>query len=247
METLKPDNNSKSQRSKKQENPLLNLGFNIIIPAVILMKGATWFSMGPAITLLIALLFPLGYGLYDLAVRKKYNALSILGLVSVLLTGGIGLLKLPKEWIAIKEAAVPLVIGMLVLGSLKTRYPLVKTFLYNDQILNLDKIDQALDERGARNDLETLLRRSTWLLAASFLLSALLNFILAKVIIQSETGTEAFTQELGKLTVWSYPMIALPCTVVIIYALWKLLVGLEKATGLPLEEIFVSGAHKKSK
>jgi hypothetical protein len=36
----------------------------------------------------------------------------MLGFVSVLLTGGIGLLQLDPKWIAVKEAAVPAVIGL---------------------------------------------------------------------------------------------------------------------------------------
>ncbi len=35
-----------------------------------------------------------------------------LGLISVLLTGGIGLLELDPQWLAIKEAAIPGIIGI---------------------------------------------------------------------------------------------------------------------------------------
>lgn len=235
-----------STKPQKKENALLNLSFNIAIPALLLMKGSQWLGLSPTFTLCAALLFPLSYGLFDLITRKKYNFFSILGVISVVLTGGIGLLKLPKEWIALKEAAVPLVLGAVVLGSLKTRYPLVKTFLYNDQIINTTKVDAALNDNHQHGALDRLLTRATWLIAASFLLSAALNFSLAKYIIRSETGTEAFTLELGKLTAWSYPVIALPCTIVIIITLWQLLSGLEKVTGLPLEEIFVSPQDKKN-
>ena len=239
------NNSTAGAPSPKKENALLNLGFNIAIPAILLMKGAQWFGFTPTITLCIALLFPLSYGLFDLITRKKYNFFSILGIISIALTGGIGLLKLPKEWIALKEAAVPLVLGAAVLGSLKTRYPLVRTLLYNDQIINTSKVNKALASNNQHQALDKLLTRATWLIAASFLLSAALNFSLAKYFIQSETGTEAFTLELGKLTAWSYPIIALPCTLVIIFTLWQLLAGLEKVTGLSLEEIFVAPENKK--
>ena len=68
--------------------------------------------MGPVYGLLVALAFPVGYGIYDFVVRRGFNFYSALGFVSILLTGGIGLLKLPVEWLAIKEAAVPFVIGV---------------------------------------------------------------------------------------------------------------------------------------
>jgi hypothetical protein len=51
----------------------------------------------------------------------------VLGLVSILLTGGIGLLQLDTRWLAVKEAAIPGLIGLAVLMSTRTRYPLVKT------------------------------------------------------------------------------------------------------------------------
>lgn len=244
------NNNSSSEatpKPEKKENALLNLSFNIAIPALLLIKGPQWLGLSATFTLCVALIFPFSYGLFDLFARKKYNFFSIVGIISIALTGGIGLLKLPKEWIALKEAAVPLVLGIIVLGSLKTRYPLVKTFLYNDQIINTTKVDAALAHNNQHHALDHLLTRATWLIAASFLLSAALNFSLAKYFIRSETGTEAFTAELGKLTAWSYPMIALPCTVVIIITLWQLLSGLEKVTGLSLEEIFISPQNKRNR
>ncbi len=41
----------------------------------------------------------------------------ILGIVSVLLTGGIGVLELDTQWLAVKEALIPGIIGVVVLGS----------------------------------------------------------------------------------------------------------------------------------
>jgi len=52
----------------------------------------------------VALLFPIGYGIWDWSKEKKINIFSALGLISVLLTGGIGLFELPTQWVAIKEA-----------------------------------------------------------------------------------------------------------------------------------------------
>jgi len=47
--------------------------------------------------------------------EKKYNIYSIIGLVSIALTGGIGLFHIPTQWVAIKEAGVPTLFGILVL------------------------------------------------------------------------------------------------------------------------------------
>lgn len=231
------DKNSQLKRQPKRQNPFINLVFNILIPAMLLTKGHCWFGWNPTTTLLVALAFPLGYGVIDFIIEKKVNALSILGLVSIALTGAVGLFELSKEWIAFKEAAVPLIICIVILASLKTNYPLVKTLLYNDKILCLDKIETSLKAKDNERKAEKLLMKCSYMIAGSFLLSSVLNFTLAKILIKSETGTQAFTEELGKMTAWSYPVIALPCTIVMFIALWMLLHDLKKLTGIDVEDM----------
>jgi len=58
------------------------------------------------------------------------------------------LLKLDPKWLAVKEAAIPGLIGIAVLISTYTRYPLIKTLLYNPAVINTVKIQQKLDEYG---------------------------------------------------------------------------------------------------
>lgn len=231
--------------AKKKENTLLNLAFNIIIPALLLMKGDAWFGLSPAAVLIIGLAFPLTYGVYDLISRRKWNFFSILGFVSVLLTGGIGLLQLPKEWVAVKEAAIPLAFGVAILLTAGSRYPLVRMFLYNPDLVDIPKIDRALDQNGTRVDFEKLMRQCTFLLAGSFFLSAILNYVLAKIIVKSDSGTAAFNEELSQLMLWSYPVIMVPCMIVMTIALWKLFSGIHKLTGLEMEEVLL-GAKRDS-
>lgn len=231
-------NKKEKKGSKNQENPVINLGVNIVIPAILMMKGNKWFGLSGELSLIYALSLPFLYGLFDLVVKRKYNFLSILGFLSILITGGIGLLKLPKEWIAVKEAAVPFIIGIAVIVSLKTRYPLIRTFIYNDTIIDTEKVNGLLMEKGRMDAFNRLLVSCTWLIAASFLLSTILNFVLAKILIKSETGTQAFTEELGTMTALSHIVIALPCMVIMMFALWQLFKGIQKLTGLALEDIF---------
>ena len=230
---------SSHSASKKQENSFLNLIFNIILPSVLMIKGAQWFSLSAELSIAIALLFPITYGSYDLITRKEYNILSIIGIVSVLLTGGIGLLKLPKEWIAFKEAAIPFIIGVLIIASLRSRRSLLRLMLYNEKIMQVEKVDTAIKEQNQEEAFKKLFKQCTLLLASSFFLSAGLNFSLAKYLIQSETGTQAFTEELGKMTAWSFPVIALPCMIITVLILYKLLNGIRRLSGLPMEDIFV--------
>lgn len=224
----------------------LNVLFNIVIPSMLLMKGKTWLGWEPATGLLVALLFPCIYFVYDLRTRGKRNFISIIGFVSILITGGVGLLQLDKDWIAIKEAAVPLLFGIAVLVSLKTKYPLVRTFLYNPEIFDVPLIEAELEKRNARSNFERLLVRCTMLLAFSFLLSAILNFTLASIIVQSESGTDAFNEELGRLMWWSWPVIVVPTMIVTIYALLVLVKGIERHTGLKMEQVLLNAQQQQA-
>jgi intracellular septation protein A len=242
METVKTNPATPASPTQpKRENMWVNLGVNILIPVVILKKGAEWLpALPPVGVLFVALAFPVAYFIYDLYRRRKYNFISILGFVSVLLTGGIGLLQLNPIWVAIKEAAIPAIIGIAVVASLRTKYPLVRTFLLNREIMEVDKLEQALEEKGTRGAFDKLLRTCTWLLAGSFLVSAVLNFVLARIIVTTDPAVNpvAFNSELGSLAMWSWPVIVIPCMIVIALALWTLISGIKRLTGLEMEEVF---------
>jgi len=75
------------------------------------------------------------------------------------------------------------------------------------------------------------------MLAASFFLSAILNYLLAKFIVTSPSGTAEFNDQLGSMNLWSYPVIVLPCMVVMIYAMFYIFRNITKLTGLTLEDV----------
>ena len=231
---------------RRQENLWLNVLCNAVFPAVILTQLSKEHRLGPTYALLLALSLPLGYGLYDLLTRRKWNVLSVLGVVSTALTGGLGLFKLSGFWFAVKEAAVPLVLGAALPLSQRTRQPLVKTLVCNDQILDLPKVENALDVAGARPAFNQLLARVSWIIASSFGLSAVLNFFLALWILKAPAGTPEFGEQLGRLTGLSYPVITIPCMGVMFIGMWKLITGLERLTGLKGEELFHPRGRVKS-
>ena len=238
----------------QKENVFLNIGFNIVIPILILNKGQKlfarylepYFDNVPAVILIMALLFPIAYFVYDYYKRSKYNLFSIIGLISVLLTGGIGILEIPTEWFAIKEAAIPFVLGLAVVISIKTPWPLIRTLLYNPEIIHVDKVHEALQSHGKESTFEKLLEKCTWLLAVSFFLSSLLNYILARLIVVSPSGTDAFNSEVSKMMAWSWPVIVIPSLVITTTVLWILLSGIQKMTGLKLDSILAIDDSKKT-
>jgi hypothetical protein len=230
----------------KQENLLLNLICNLVLPALVLSKLSTPERLGPVCGLVIALAFPLAYGAWDYIARRQANFISIIGFISVLLTGGLGLLHMDGLWFAVKEAAVPTVIGIAVLVSLKTKKPLVHTMLYNPQVIDVPRVDAALDQRKNRHGFDRLLVTSSYLLTISFLLSAVLNFVLARYLLKSPSGTPAFNAELAKMHLLSWPVIVLPSLAMTLFALWRLLAGLKNLTGLNMDEIFRAPPPKKA-
>jgi len=123
-----------SRTPDHKPRPWVDLLVSIIIPSVILMKFSGDEDLGRVNALVISLAFPLGWGLFELVRYHKKNFIALLGLISVALTGGIGLLELNSQWLAIKEAAIPSIIGLAVLVSTRTKYPLVRTLLYNPKV-----------------------------------------------------------------------------------------------------------------
>ncbi|HEY7772283.1 MAG TPA: VC0807 family protein [Marinagarivorans sp.] len=235
-----PDTSSRNNNAPpKKENMWANIIINVVIPTLILMKLSGEARLGPTLALLVALAFPIGYGVLDYLKTRKLNFFSALGVVSVMLTGGMTLLKLPPDYIAIKEAAIPALFGLAVLGSLKTRFPLVKTFMLNPTLMQVDKIQRAVDERQCRSGFERTLTNASLMLAASFFLSSVLNYGLAKFLLVSEPGSEAFNAELGKMTAMSFPVITIPTMIVFIGAMFYLFRQLKMLTGLSLDDILI--------
>jgi hypothetical protein len=218
-------------------NPLLELGITVVLPAIVLMQLSSAQRLGPAGALVLALAFPIGWGLREAFTRRKVSPMAVLGVVSTLLTGGIGLLKVDPYWLAVKEAAVPGLIGVAVLGSNWTRWPLIRIFVFNRQIFDVDRIESALASRGTTVPFELRLRRGTLFLAATFFFSAVMNYVLARWVVTSPAGTEAFNEELGRLTLLSYPVIALPSMLMMMVLMWWLARGARELTGMPLTDM----------
>ena len=226
-------------KSQKQPGMLANLAFNIVIPVLILTKLSGEEHLGPAWSIVAALIFPIGFGLWDLKQSGKINAFSILGIVSVFLTGGISLLELPAEYIAIKEAAIPGIIGLAVLITQRTTKPLLKVFVLNEKIINWPNLTESLSASGTTEAFEKKMATSSYIVAASFFLSSALNYILAKVILVSPPGTSEYTEELGRMTALSYPVIVIPSTIMLVGALWYIFAQIKKLTGQDLEHFLI--------
>ncbi|MCA9216036.1 MAG: hypothetical protein KDB27_23375 [Planctomycetales bacterium] len=243
---------TEERKLPKRENVWLNICLNVIVPSILMSQGAKIYKFATKQeleanywVLIVALAFPVAYGIYDFITRKKYNFFSVLGFVSILITGMVGIFELDGDWIAVKEAAVPALFAIAVLVSLKTPFPLVRTFLFNPEIFDVPKIEAALREKGNRFEFEKLLAKCTLYLVGSFALSAVLNYGLAKYTIHSDPGTEQFNVELGKMTALSWPVITIPSVAVMMIALFKLVKGVQQYTGYEIDDVLLIDAGPK--
>ena len=89
-----------------------------------------------------------------------------------------------------------MILGIVVVGSLKTRFPLVRKLL--GKMIKLDLVDAAVRE-GRTRELKGTPRSSKGSSFARltsserlFFLSAILNYVLAKIIVVSPAGNDGF-------------------------------------------------------
>jgi hypothetical protein len=232
--------------ASKQENPLISILIDVVIPVTILSLLSKDKYLGPLWGMVVALMFPIGHGTYVLIRERRTDFIAILGIVSVLLTGVFSLMKLPPEWIAVKEAAIPLIIGLAIVISLKTPCPLIKKILMSKKLFDVDLLHERLRENGNEAVFERRLVGLTWGLAASFFLSAALNYGLAKVVLKSAPGTEAFAAEVGKMTGLGYVIVMIPSMAVMILVLIALVKTLTGLTELKLDDMLAEELKEKS-
>jgi hypothetical protein len=164
-------------------------------------------------------------------------------MLSVLITGGLALLKVDGIWFAVSEASLPAVLGLGVLASAFTSRPFVSSFILNESVTNTERIEARLTERGTAAAFKELLRHSTLLFSLSFFLSAVLNFFLARRIflpidplLADDLKTQALNEQLAQMRYWSIFVIMIPMFLFGILVMWHLIRGIFKTTGLKVEE-----------
>jgi len=246
----------------KDEHPLANILVNVIIPVVVLSflsKDASlqehpkpW-HIGPLWAMIIALALPIGYGIWFFIKTRRANFFSALGLVSVLLTGGLtlhlwngdGTVKANAGLLfGIKEALIPLMLGVAVLMSHRRATPMIRVFLYNDSLFDIAKIEGRIQELGEGESYDRILLGATRLFATSFFLSALMNLGLAQWFFRdfdpdSAKALEEFNSIVGRIMGWGFAVIGVPILVFLILTLRKLMQGLRKLTGFKDEELLM--------
>ena len=239
-------------KRKEDENPLLNIFVNVLLPIVALSQlsksGDKFWHIGPEFGMTVAVAFPFIYGILFFLKNKKFNFYSILGIASVLLTGFItihvrnddGSVKENADLLfAIKEAAIPLMLGAAMLYSHKTKNPLIDVFFLNPDIFDISKIEETAKEKNTFNDYLAFRLKLTWMFASSFLLSSVLNFILAMYLLKDANDKESYNLAVGKVMGYGYLVIGIPLMMIMIACLLYLMKTISRITGLTREEFMM--------
>lgn len=254
------------KKSNHQEHPLANILINVLIPVLALSylskdpefqqaigKAVRPWHIGPIKALIVALAFPIGYGVWHFAKTRKPNFFSALGLVSVLLTGGLTIFLWNKDGtvkphadvlFGLKEASIPFILGIAVIGSHFTPSPLLRVFLYSDSIFDIPKIESRVEETGSQERYREILFQATLLFATSFFISMLLNFGLALYFLgdldhTAANARELYNERVAKLTGWGFAVIGLPILGFLFFTLRRLLKNLGSLTGLKDDDLML--------
>jgi hypothetical protein len=250
----------------KDEHPLANLLINVIVPVLILSlfskdpdlqrllgNAARPWHLGPLKAIMLALALPIGYGIWYFIKTRKPNFFSGIGLLSVLLTGGLTLYLWNTDgtvkpnaglFFGIKEALIPLMLGIAILFSHRTANPLIRVFLYNASIFDITKIEGRVTELAAHDRYAKLLLGATRLFATSFFLSSAMNLGLAQWFFlgfdaHARDALEVYNGIVAKITGWGFAVIGIPILVFLFFTLMRLLAGLRQLTGLKDDELML--------
>ncbi len=244
---------NKAWGKRQKGNVIVNFLVNFIIPIFFLTKYALFcdligsngilfpFRLGTAHNqvaanaLVLSLVFPVGYFFYSQYRYRQTNVISIFGFVSVLLTGVVGLFELSSQWMAIKDALIPFILGVLVLLSLRMRPSLLYRMVCNEDLMDVQLVQRSLCDNGTIRQWKRHFVITTILFFLSFMVSAVTHYVLAVVVL-----VDAFpsNEQIAQLMYLKYPYCVLPFAICIIFSVIFFFHGLTRLTKLSFEQIF---------
>lgn len=222
-----------------------NLLFNFIIPMFILTRFSGEEFGDARISLLLALAFPLYYGIRELVGRRTFPYLSLLGVIGVILTGWLALTGSEPWMFACREAALTFILGLATLITAPTRFSIWRKFFVDLAGLHENTIQQNAHAQG---NLPKLRKANLWFgigFAALLLLSAAANFFLTLYVLGDAGDPARLNRELGRLMLAGNVFIFVPLATTAYWMVKKYYRALRTLTGLNLSEMKLpsSGEH----
>ncbi|HEY2574280.1 MAG TPA: VC0807 family protein [Verrucomicrobiaceae bacterium] len=223
-------------------NALADLVLTVVLPSIVLEQLSDPARLGPAGALVVSLLFPVGFAVWCWWKHAGWNVFSIIGFITVLLSGGLGLLKLNVFWFAVKESAMTLALGMAFPISHLMGKPLINALLLQPHMINVSAMRTALSAPEKHDAFQDALRRGSWGIGFATILSSVGNFLLVLYLLRGkEPGSEAFVKGIGVLNWASVLVIGVPlCAVMLMVFVW-LVRKIQSITGLDRADLMNPG------
>ena len=226
----------------KQPHPLIDLLLTVVLPSVALEYLSEPGRLGPFWALVVSALLPLGYGIYCWWTKAGLNFFSVLGLVAVILTGGLGLLQLSAFWFGIKEMAVPVLIGIAFPLSHRWGKPLISSLLFAPNLINEPALHAALNTEEKRIGFRRLLFQASAGLGLSMAISGVINLVLALYLIGDKPpGSETYVKAIGTLNWAGTLVIGIPLMGAMMVVLLRFMKGVSALTGLDKDDLMGPG------
>ena len=223
-------------------NPIMELVLTIVLPSLVLDHLSKPESLGPFWALVVSLLFPIGFGIWCLWKKTGWNVFSVLGFVTILLSGGLGLLKLDAVWFGLKESAMPVMLGLAFPLSHRFGKPLINALLIQPHILNVKALNAAITDPPRRSAFDSALFRASCGMGFGMAGSAVANFFLALWLLGGkEPGSEAFVKGIAKLNWMGLLVIGIPMTAVMMFVFFWLIRQIQRITGLERDDLLNPG------
>lgn len=225
--------NDCNPKPSSQPNPLADLVLTVVLPSLVLDQLSAPARLGPVGALIVSLLFPVVFAVWCWWKRAGWNLFSIIGFITVLLSGGLGLLKLDAFWFAVKESALPLALGAAFPLSYFFGRPLLGSLVMQPHLINLNTMRAALNSPDKNAEFQTALHRGSWFIGLATIGSSAGNFFLALYLLRDkEPGGETFVKGIGTLNWASVVVIGVPlCVVMLLVFVW-LVRRIQAITGL---------------
>ncbi len=230
------------QTEVKTPSPLLEIVLTVILPSFALDYLSSPARLGPFNALLVSLLFPVGFMLWCWYTKCRWNIFSIFGLATILLSGGLGLLKLDAVWVAAKESVMPVLLGLAFPLSHRWGKPILDIMIHQPQLLNQRSLQKALDSPEKQKAFDGALYRASWGIGLGMLLSSVGNFFFALYLLEGKTpGSEEFVKGLATLTWAGLFIIGIPLLGLMMLVMMRLIRSIRLITGLDQADLLSPG------
>lgn len=223
---------------------MLNPIVNIFLPIAILLTLSDEDRLGPIPAVLLAIGIPATYGIAMLVRSRKVNAQSILGIVSVLLTGVIAVFRLDTALFPFKEAVVPIGFAIILIVSNRTSFPVVK--LLFDMVVRKEKIEREVRDLGAERAYRAHIERCGLLWAGILTLSGILKFTLSSFIVTAPAATPEFNHQLATYEIAQMPTTMMVSMVLILSLIWYIGKGTARIVDSTPAEVLRGGKRLSS-